>query len=166
MLAAFSEFGRSSDTWYADCHLRGSIFNKINAGTYHIALSSIPPAQKISMYRPRYQSHANLALKQNKHLYIARHSTLIARVASNCSTVVDRSRVFDKHGDTYDGLIIVSATCVFEAVTSGTAAGSPKGDQREEQFDRTEEPADPTSPEMGCCGCADEPSSKVEPTVR
>ncbi|XP_032681859.1 choline transporter-like protein 1 isoform X2 [Odontomachus brunneus] len=53
-----------------------------------------------------------------------------------------------------------------ETVTSGTAAGSPKGDQREEQFDRTEEPAaDPTSPEMGCCGCADEPSSKVEPTT-
>ncbi|XP_025163675.1 choline transporter-like protein 1, partial [Harpegnathos saltator] len=53
-----------------------------------------------------------------------------------------------------------------ETGASGRATGSPKADQEEEQqLDRTEEPADPTSPEMGCCGCADEPSSKVEPTT-
>lgn len=42
-----------------------------------------------------------------------------------------------------------------------------KGDQKEDEHDRLEEqePVAPASVEMGCCGCADEPSSKVEPTV-
>lgn len=62
-------------------------------------------------------------------------------------------------------MIIVSPTCVLEAGACSEAVGLSKSDQKEDKHDRLEEPVAPASLEMGCCGCADEPSSKVEPTV-
>ncbi|KYQ54280.1 Choline transporter-like protein 1 [Trachymyrmex zeteki] len=44
--------------------------------------------------------------------------------------------------------------------------GLSKGDQKEDEHDRLEESVAPVSLEMGCCGCADEPSSKVEPSSK
>ncbi|XP_012522931.1 choline transporter-like protein 1 isoform X1 [Monomorium pharaonis] len=57
-----------------------------------------------------------------------------------------------------------------EAGACSEAIDLSKGDQKEEEeeeeeHDRLEEVVAPASLEMGCCGCADEPSSKVEPTT-
>lgn len=62
-------------------------------------------------------------------------------------------------------MIIVSLTCVLEAGACSEAVDLSKGDQKEDEHDHLEEPVAPASLEMGCCGCADEASSKVEPTV-
>lgn len=62
-------------------------------------------------------------------------------------------------------MIIVSPICVLEAGVCSEAIDLSKGDQKEDEQERLEEPVAPASLEMGCCGCADEPSSKVEPTV-
>ncbi|XP_077273063.1 choline transporter-like protein 1 isoform X3 [Temnothorax americanus] len=52
-----------------------------------------------------------------------------------------------------------------EAGASSEAVDLSRGDQKEDENERLEEPVAPASQEMGCCGCADEPSSKVEPTT-
>jgi hypothetical protein len=51
--------------------------------------------------------------------------------------------------------------CIFVA-GAPEATVSPKADQEEDAREAClKEPAAPTSLEMGCCGCADESSSKV-----
>ncbi|XP_026830120.1 choline transporter-like protein 1 isoform X2 [Ooceraea biroi] len=55
---------------------------------------------------------------------------------------------------------------LLEETGASEAIASPRADQKEDEHEAClQEPAAPTSPEMGCCGCADEPSSKVEPTT-
>lgn len=56
---------------------------------------------------------------------------------------------------------MISPICIFEAGAISEAVG----DQREDENNPLEEPVVTENLEMGCCGCADEPSSKVEPTV-
>ncbi|XP_025075815.1 choline transporter-like protein 1 isoform X1 [Pogonomyrmex barbatus] len=51
-----------------------------------------------------------------------------------------------------------------EAATCSEAVELSKDDQKENE-QGLKEPVAPVSVEMGCCGCADEPSSKVEPTT-
>lgn len=60
---------------------------------------------------------------------------------------------------------MISSTCVLQAGACSDAKDSSKGDQKENKHDHLEETVAPANLEMGCCGCADEPSSKVEPTV-
>ncbi|XP_020286444.1 choline transporter-like protein 1 isoform X2 [Pseudomyrmex gracilis] len=55
---------------------------------------------------------------------------------------------------------------LLEKTGASEAADLSKGDQKvDEHSCLNDEPTVQTSPEMGCCGCADEPSSKVEPTT-
>lgn len=96
-----------------------------------------------------------------KHDYLAR-CRFIAHVVSNYAMLI----IFmDSTQYRNNKLIMISPTCVLEAGACAEAIDSSKGDQKEDEHDRLEEAVAPASLEMGCCGCADEPSSKVEPTV-
>lgn len=66
--------------------------------------------------------------------------------------------------DLLNVVAIVNYFCIFEASAS-EAIDLSRGDQKENEHSCLEQPVAPTSLEMGCCGCADEPSRKVEPTV-
>ncbi|KAG5323745.1 CTL1 protein, partial [Acromyrmex heyeri] len=60
----------------------------------------------------------------------------------------------------------VFSICVLKAGACSETVGLSKGDQKEDEHDRLEKSVAPVSLEMGCCGCADEPSSKVEPSPK
>ena len=63
-------------------------------------------------------------------------------------------------------MIIVSSIYVLKAGACSETVGLSKGDQKEDEHDHLEESVASVSLEMGCCGCADEPSSKVEPSPK
>lgn len=96
---------------------------------------------------------------QKEHDYLAR-CRFIAHVASNYALII-----FVNSISIVTTMIMVSSTCVLEAEACLETIDLSKGDQKEDEHDHLQETVAPANLEMGCCGCADEPSSKVEPTV-